>query len=86
MSLPSDLVLAAMHDRASVNTVAIRTLKIVYPSMLDVGCFSHTLDLVGGKFSTTHLSEFITWWISLFSHSPKAKMLWRERTGHTILG
>ncbi len=48
-SVPSDLVLAAMHDRASVNTVAIRTLKIVYPSMLDVGCFSHTLDLVGGK-------------------------------------
>ena len=65
--------LAAMRDRASVNDVAIRTIKVVYPALLDVGCFSHTLDLVGGKFNTPHLSEFMTAWVSLCSHSPKAQ-------------
>lgn len=79
-SVPCQELLAAMHDRASANTVAMRTLKVVYPSVIDVGCFSHTLDLVGEKFCTPHLSEFITWWVSLFSHSPKACLLWREQT------
>ena len=39
-----------MCDRASVNNVAIQTLKIVYPCLLDVGYFLHTqLDHVGEK-------------------------------------
>ena len=29
-----------------------------------------TLDLVGEKFSTPHLSSFTVWWVSLFSHGP----------------
>ena len=33
---PAHLI-AAMRDRASVNNVAMRTLKIVYPSILDIG-------------------------------------------------
>ena len=37
----SQFLLAAMHDRASANKVAIRTLKIVYPNMVNVGCYSH---------------------------------------------
>ena len=41
-------IVAVMRDRASINNVAMRTLKIVYPVVLDVGCFSHTLNLVGG--------------------------------------
>ena len=39
-----------MRDRASVNSVAMATLKLLYPSLLDVGCFSHTLDRVGEHF------------------------------------
>ena len=35
---------AAMPDRASANNVAIHTLSIVFPKVLDIGCFSHTLD------------------------------------------
>ena len=66
-SINSQLVLATMRDRAACNNVAIRTLKIVYPAVLDVGYFSHTL----GKFVTPYLTDFITWWVSLFSHSPK---------------
>ncbi|PFX19546.1 hypothetical protein AWC38_SpisGene16042 [Stylophora pistillata] len=38
------LLLAATRDRASVNDVAVRTLKILYPNLVDIGCFSHTLD------------------------------------------
>jgi len=55
--ISSSSLLAAMHDRASVNDVAIRTIKVVYPVLLNVGCFSYTLDLVGGKFNTPHLSD-----------------------------
>ena len=47
LGIASDQLLAAMRDRAAVNGLAIRTLSIVYPSLLDVGCFSHTLDHVG---------------------------------------
>ena len=73
-------VLGAMRDRASVNNVAVTTLKVVYPSILDVGCFSHTLDHVGEKFLVTTLTDFITAWISLFCHSCKAKIAWKEQT------
>lgn len=37
-------LLAAMKDRASVNEAAVQTLKIVYPNLLSVGCFSYTID------------------------------------------
>ena len=43
--------LAAMHDRASINGVAMHTLSIMYPVVMDIGCFLHTLDLVGIKFT-----------------------------------
>ena len=77
-------LLSAMKDRASTNNVAMNTLKIVYPSVVDVGCFSHTIDHVGGRFGTPTLSEFITCWISLFSRSPKTRLLWKAKTGRSI--
>lgn len=76
---PKHLV-AAMRDRASVNNVALRTLSVIYPHLLDVGCFAHTLDHVGEKFCTPVLSEFISLWISLFSHSPKCRLIWKTQT------
>ena len=85
-SVSSNLVVAMMQDRAACNGVALRTLKVVYPMLVDVGCFSHTLDLVGEKLSIPHLSAFTVWWVSLFSHSPKSKLLWRERTGRSVEG
>jgi len=62
-SITSARLLAAMSDRASVNAVVMRTMKVVFPSLVDVGCFSHMLDLVGEKFRHPHLSEFFPWWI-----------------------
>ena len=51
-SITSNTLLAAMRDGASVNSVAIRTLKVVYPLLFDVRCFSHTIDRVGSHFQT----------------------------------
>ena len=77
-------LLASMHDRASTNDVAMRTVKIVYPSVVDIGCYSHTIDLAGNHFKTEILSSFISLWVSLFSHSPKAKFLWMVKTGMSV--
>ena len=71
-TVSSNSLLATMRDRASVNDVALRTLKVIYPALLDINCFSHALDLVGNKFCTPHLTDFSMAWVSLFSHSPKA--------------
>ena len=59
----------------------MHTLKIVYPSLLDVACFSHTLDHVGDHFVVPTLDDFSKAWISIFAHSSKAHLLWREKTG-----
>ena len=85
-SIGCDLLVAAMHDRAACNMVALRTLTVVFPNIVDVGCFSHTLDLVGEKFTTPHLASFMVWWISLFSHSPKSAFLWKEKTSQAYRG
>ena len=82
--ISSKRLLAAIKDRVSVNVVALKTLKIVYPYLINVGCFSHTLDHVGEQFCTPTLSEFIVAWVSLFSHSPKCRMIWRELTGRSM--
>ena len=73
-----------MHDRVSANNVAMSTVKVLYPEVFDVGCFSHTLDHVGEKFKTPTLDEFVTAWITLFFHCPKAKLAWRARTARAV--
>lgn len=80
----SSSLIAAMHDRASVNNVAMSFVRVMYPSILDIGCFSHTLDNAGGKFNIPTLNEFFTAWIQLFSLSPKAHLVWRDRTGIAV--
>ena len=75
-----------MHDRAACNMFALRTLTVMFPKLADVGCFSHMLDLVGEKLTTPHLSSVMVWWISLFSHSLKSMLLWKEKTGQKYRG
>ena len=41
LCIPSELLVAAMRDRASVNDVAMRTVSIIYSKVFDIGCFSH---------------------------------------------
>ena len=85
MGVPSNLLIGCMRDRASVNNVAMNTVSIVYSTLLDIGCYSHTLDRIGEKFATPTLDTFSSLWISLFSHSPKAKARWRELTGKSVV-
>lgn len=66
-SIDANRLLACMRDRASANGVAVRILMIVYPRLLNVGCFSHTLDRVGENFSIPILSDFTSVWINVFS-------------------
>ena len=82
--LSTELGIAAMRDRASANNVAMRTVAIMYPSVMDIGCFSHTLDLVGSHFQLPTLSKFMKHWEALYKHSPKSRLLWREQSGSTI--
>jgi len=60
----------------------MQTIKVIFPVVVDNGCYSHRLDLIGEKFD---LPVFITLWISLFpivlAH---AQMDWRTRTGRTM--
>lgn len=84
LGVESSHLLAVMHDRASVNGAAMRTVSIVYPNAVDIGCISHTLDIVGDKFKAPLLHQFFTLWISLFSHSPKARAIWKEQTGRAM--
>lgn len=38
--IESSMFLAAMRDKASVNTVAMSAAKLLYTTVIDVGCFS----------------------------------------------
>ena len=74
-----------MHDRACVNDVAMRTIKVVYNELLDVRCFSHTLNHVGERMNTPILHDFCNTWNALFSRSPRSCLLWRTQTGLSVL-
>ena len=54
----------------------MHTITVVYPHLIDIGCYSHTIDLVGEKFMTPNLDEFGKAWVGVFSH--------RERTGRSM--
>ena len=59
----------------------MRIVKVVYNRLLDVGCFSHALDLVGDRMKTPNLDNFAKSWIGLFARSPKTRLAWRTKTG-----
>lgn len=49
--------------------------------MLNVVCFSYTLDNVGNHLIIPTVLEFGSVWIRLFRCSYKAKLLWKDLTG-----
>ena len=83
-SIDSSKVIACLRDGAAANGVAVCTLSILYPKLMDIKCFSHTLDRVGEHFEIPVLSEFVSLWISMFSHSPMARLCWKQETGTSI--
>ena len=72
---------ASMRDGASVNGAAMRTVKIVFPKVVDVRCFSHAIDGVGSHFNIPTVKRFLQLWNSLFTHSPATRLARKERTG-----
>ena len=84
LSIAPDMIAAAMRDRASVNDVAMRTVSVIFNRMMDMPCFSHTIDHVGERMNTPILDDFTKVWISLFSHSPKARLTWRTLIGLSV--
>ena len=47
-------------------------------------CFSNTIDQVGEHFNIKTLTGFAANWLLLFSHSYKAKFLWKEQIGQAM--
>ena len=84
LGIPSGNLLAIMRDGASVNKVAVISIAILYPSAIDIGCFSHTLSHVGEKFNAPVLAKFLKHWERMTQHSHKARLLWREITGRNL--
>ena len=64
----------------------MRTLKVVYPNILDVRWFSHTIHNMGQHFHTPTLDRFVSARLSMFSHSPKARLAWKSRTERAMVG
>ena len=77
-------IVAAMRDRASVNDAAMRTIKVLYNQLTDIGCFSHTLDHVGDGMNTPVLNDFSKGWIGMFSRSLKLRLLYMENSNGTV--
>ena len=80
VGVPTKNIVAAMRDRASVNSVAMQTVRVLYNRVFDVGCLSHTLDHVGEKMNTPLVDEFVKQWIGMFSRSPKTRLAWKTLT------
>ena len=80
----SDMLIGGMRDGASVNGAALRQLKFFFPNLMDIVCFSHTVDNVGGHFEFRILDVFTQHWIGLFAHSYNARLLWKEKTGQSM--
>ncbi|KAK3729296.1 hypothetical protein QZH41_002214 [Actinostola sp. cb2023] len=74
-------LLAAMKDVASVNKAALQQVKFFFPQLLDVTCFSHTIDNVGKHFEFRVLDTFAQYWVSMFSHSAAVRLAWKTKTG-----
>ena len=70
-----------MKDGASVNQPELQQVRFLFPQLLDVTCFSHTIDNVGKHFEFRVLHTFAQYWVSLFSHSAAARLAWKARTG-----
>lgn len=77
-------LLAAMRDRASVNTKAVAMVSVLYPDMLDVGCISHFLDREGVKSNTPVLSTLMSSWNLIFTTSVKGRRVWNQITGRVM--
>lgn len=81
--LELDHCIGTMHDRASVNGVAMEefthVLKISGNDYRQDGpCWSHTIDNAGGKFVSVLTDAFMSQWNVFFKNSNAAKALFQD--------
>ena len=79
LNVPESNLLAAMRDRAPVNTKALRTVSVLYPDIIDIGCISHFLDRVGVKCKTPLLKQFMTACLELYIYNKYERSKGMER-------
>lgn len=79
-----NILYVGMRDGAAVNGTAIKQLLLFYSNIMDVSCFSHTINNVGWHFVFRVLDTFLRHWVNLFAHNYNAKLLWKERTGNSM--
>lgn len=84
INVQENSLLAAMRDRASVNTKALQTVSVLYPDMIDIGCISHFLNKVGEKCHIPTLKLFMATWNLIFSTSIRARNIWRGISGQSM--
>lgn len=80
-SIRPGVLLTAMKDGAAVNHAALEQVKFFFPQLLDITCFSHTIDNIGKHFEFRVLDRFSQLWVSMFSHSAAVRLAWKTRTG-----
>ena len=56
-----------MKDGASVNRAALEQVKFYFPQLLDITCFSHTIDNLGKHFEFLVLDRFAQLRVAMFS-------------------
>ena len=81
--LDRTLVTAVMRDSAAVNGVACTILEQIFQQMVDMNCFSHTLDNVGHHLRVPEAERLLSTLINLHNPSPTSRTLWRNRFGVT---
>jgi len=72
---------AFSHDAHSANLLAIKQLKAIFSSSMDLVCASHILQRVGERFVAPLVDELIASWFRLFKNGTNKIALWRSLTG-----
>ena len=57
-SICPGVLLAAMKNGAAINDAALEQVKFFFPQLLDITCFSHTIDNIGKHFEFRVLDRF----------------------------
>ena len=71
--------IAATYDGTSVNIVSINNLTQVFSTLIEIACFSHTLDQIWQNVRISNVLEIVNTWVSPFSHLFEAcEALWKQ--------
>ena len=85
LQIPTSTIICAIWDSASANGTAVRPMKeVMFPSVMNIICVSHTLDNVGRHMETPLLNKFLQRWIALFAHSPASNLLWKTQISFVV--